>query len=116
MRSVSVVLPASMCAAMPMLRVRSSGNARSGELGLLVIGGSASAVAITFSSRNKSYRGASFSLPAEVSKRAVGLSHLVGVVALLDRAPLPRRGVFQFRRERVRHRNVLARLRVCDDP
>src|SRR2546425_5711294 len=33
MRSVVVVLPASMCAAMPMLRVRSIGYCRLGELG-----------------------------------------------------------------------------------
>ena len=39
MRSVSVVLPASMCAAMPMLRVRSIGNARSGEFGFLLMVG-----------------------------------------------------------------------------
>ncbi len=32
MRSVVVVLPASMCAAMPMLRVHSSGKGRSFEL------------------------------------------------------------------------------------
>ena len=33
--SISVVLPASMCAAIPMLRVFSSGYARSGEFGLV---------------------------------------------------------------------------------
>ena len=37
MRSVSVVLPASMCAAMPMFRVRSSGNLRFGEFGFVVV-------------------------------------------------------------------------------
>ena len=35
MRSVRVVLPASICAAMPMLRVRSSGKARFGEFRLV---------------------------------------------------------------------------------
>src|SRR5260370_20472489 len=47
MRSVVVVLPASMCAAMPMLRVRSIGYARLGEFGDF---GEAAAGALTFSS------------------------------------------------------------------
>ena len=90
MRSVSVVLPASMCAAIPMFRVLSSGNLRFGEFGFVVAGFSRVAVAMTGNS-----------LPAEMGKGAVRLRHLVSVVALLDRVALTSRGVFAVRaRER----------------
>src|SRR5437879_11239868 len=95
MRSVSVVLPASMCAAIPMFRVRSSGNFRAGEFGFFTPAGdcfSRVAVAIT--------------LPAEMGEGAVRLRHFVSVVALLDRVTLTRRSVFEFRGERFGHRHA----------
>src|SRR3954467_5467537 len=103
MRSVSVVLPASMCAAMPMFRVFSSGNLRFGEFGFVVAFGlSRVAVAIL--------------LPAEMCKGAVRLRHLVSVVALLDRIALTSRGVFQFSGERFRHRHAAAVIGKGHDP
>src|SRR6266481_3948926 len=105
MRSVSVVLPASMWAAMPMFRVRSSGNFRSGEFGFFTPAGdcfSRVAVAIT--------------LPAEMSEGAVRLCHLVSIVALLDRVALAGRSVFQFGGERIGHRHAAAAVGVLDDP
>src|SRR5678815_2737208 len=86
MRSVVVVLPASICAAMPMFRVHSSGNGRSlaftGEIFALsvttVIFGAATA-----DMSNGPWAG----LPAEVSEGAIRLRHLVSVFLLLnDRA------------------------------
>src|SRR3954469_7908135 len=105
MRSVSVVLPASMWAAMPMFRVRSSGKFRSGEFGFFALAGdcfSRVAVAIT--------------LPAEMSKGAVCLRHFMSVVALLDRVALARSGVFQFSRQRLGHRHAAAIVGVLDNP
>src|SRR4051794_30479193 len=105
MRSVSVVLPASMCAAMPMLRVRSSGNLRSGEFGFFAPAGdcfSAVAVAII--------------LPAEMSKGAVCLRHLVRILALLDRVTLTIGGVANFMSERIRHRHTASVVGVLHDP
>src|SRR4051794_22593663 len=105
MRSVSVVLPASIWAAMPMFRVRSSGNFRFGELGFFAPAGdcfSRVAVAIT--------------LPAEMSKGAVGLRHFVSVVALLDRVTLASRGVFQFSGKRFGHWHTTTAIGVLHDP
>src|SRR5688572_7432170 len=98
MRSVNVVLPASMCAAMPMLRVFSSGNARSGELRFVDI--------------SNGVRGG---LESKMCEGAVSLRHLVGVVALLNRVPLPCCGFLKFSRERLLERS-LASGRVADDP
>src|ERR1700736_4940753 len=94
-----------MCAAMPMFRVRSSGNFRFGEFGPFAAAGfffSAVAVAIK--------------LPAEMRKRAVRLRHFVCVFAFLDRVPLPRGGVLDFSRERFRHWHAFTRVGVLNDP
>src|SRR3954453_22681107 len=104
MRSVSVVLPASMCAAMPMFRVRSSGNFRSGEFGFFAAAGFCSSVAVAIS------------LPAEMSESAICLRHFVSVVALLDRVALTGSGVLQFGGERVGHGHAAPAVRVLDDP
>src|SRR5437763_3029337 len=91
MRSVNVVLPASMCAAIPMFRVRSSGNFRSGEFGFAAAGlRSIAAVAIK--------------LPAEMRKRAVGLRHFVSVFAFLNCVALSGGGVFNLVCQCLRHR------------
>src|SRR6478735_3680977 len=103
MRSVSVVLPASMCAAIPMLRVRSSGNLRSGEFGFAgAFFCSIVAVAIK--------------LPAEMRKSAICLRHLMRVLAFLDRVALTGSGVFDFLRERIGHALAAATVRVLHDP
>src|SRR5579875_1923003 len=88
MRSVVVVLPASMCAMIPMLRVLASSAALAISLSrlpcgrfcwyLLATGG----VPAGFSSEAmKTWWGA---LPAVVREGLVGLGHLVGVLASLD--------------------------------
>src|SRR5256885_331436 len=66
-----VVLPASMCAAMPMFRVRSSGNLRFGEFG-------PADVDFFFSSV------AGINLPTKMGKRTVRLRHFVCVFAFLN--------------------------------
>src|ERR1035438_4551687 len=82
MRSVVVVLPASMCAAMPMLRVRSSVYSRLGELGDFF--SSVTALIFLFVDRlsveelKRLYRlnpstTRYITLPAEMCKRLVGL-------------------------------------------
>src|SRR4051794_25281454 len=92
-----------MCAAIPMLRVRSSGNLRSGEFGLAgAFFCSIVAVAIK--------------LPAEMRKRSIRLRHLMRVLAFLDRVALTRSGVFDFLRERSSHGLAAAAVRVLHDP
>src|SRR3954447_10533050 len=105
MRSVSVVLPASMWAAIPMLRVRSSGNLRSGEFGFFPPAAdffSIVAVAIN--------------LPAEVSERAVGLRHFVSVFALFDCVSLAVSRVPDFVGERIRHGHSAAIIGIGNNP
>src|SRR5947199_8084535 len=102
-RSVIVVLPASICAAIPMFRVRSSGNLRFGEFG-------PAAADFFFSSV------AGINLPAEMRKRAIRLRHFMRVFAFLDRVALTCRCVLDFLSERLRHRHALASVRVLDDP
>src|SRR6266513_3267790 len=103
MRSVIVVLPASMCAAMPMFRVRSSGNLRSGEFG-------PAEVDFFFSSV------AGIKLPTEMGKRTVRLRHFVRVFAFLYCVALPGGCVLNFLGQRLRHRHPFARICVLDNP
>src|SRR6478736_72311 len=103
MRSVSVVFPASMCAAIPMFRVRSSGYGRSGLLGLEDMAGWGRNSPLTC-------------LPAEVGEGAVGLGHLVHVVALADGGALVVGGVLQLVGQGHVHRGALAAAGVTDDP
>src|SRR3954467_11933672 len=88
MRSVGVVLPASICAAMPMLRVHSSGNGRSlaltGEILALSVTPVMAGAAISDTSRVPL---PGYGVPAEMGEGAIGLRHLVSVFLLLhDRA------------------------------
>src|SRR5690349_4120790 len=55
-------------------------------------------------------------LETEMGKGAVRLSHLVGIVALLDRTPLPRGGVLQLISKGVLQRDALALEREGDEP
>src|SRR5262249_61746030 len=80
MRSVVVVLPASMCAMMPMLRVRSRGTWRG----------------MTWD--------AAAALPAVVGESLVGLRHAMRVLLLLDRPAASGGGVEQLASELLDHR------------
>src|SRR3954471_8334964 len=91
MRSVVVVLPASICAAMPILRYLSSG----------VVG------AIVLIVRQ---------LPAIMREGAVGVGHLVGVFALLDGAAAIVGGVHQFARQAALHGGLIAGAGGGDQP
>src|ERR1700741_346149 len=92
MRSVVVVLPASMWAMMPILRVRSSGVVRAAmeELDGL--------------------------LPAVVREGLVGLRHAVGVLTLLDGFAALVRGVDDLVGELLAHALAAARSRVFLQP
>src|SRR6266404_3432986 len=92
-----------MCAAMPMFRVRSSGNLRFGEFG-------PADVDFFFSSV------AGINLPTEMGKRAVRLRHLVCVFAFLDRVALTGGSVLDFMGQRLRHRHTFASIGVLNDP
>src|SRR5205807_6538027 len=92
-----------MWAAMPMLRVRSSANLRSGEFGF-VEAGFFSIVAVTIK------------LPAKMRESPVGLRHFVRVLAFFDRVALTGRGVLNFLRERLGHRLAPAIFGVLHDP
>src|SRR5476649_2161907 len=107
MRSVVVVLPASMCAAMPMLRVHSSGNGRSLALVGETLALSVTTVIFTGEATADMDNGLDW-LPAEVGEGAIRLGHLVGVFLLLHDAPRIVVGVDDLRRESVAHRRALA--------
>src|ERR1700680_2267953 len=106
MRSVSVVLPASICAAMPMLRVRSSGYLRFGEFGFDGAADFCSSVAGITGKW----------LPAEMGKGTIRLRHFMSVVALLDRVTLTRSGVFEFGGKCFGHRHAAPVIGVLHDP
>src|SRR6185503_2933652 len=114
MRSVVVVLPASMWAMIPMFRVRASGYSRMTR-GLLpppVRLTVSRAACATFTS----LAAVATPLPPVVGERLVRFRHLVHVLASLDRRSLARRRVQQLRRQAVGH-GVLAPLPgVVDQP
>src|SRR4029078_1110484 len=96
MRSVVVVLPASMCALMPMFRYRSIGVVR----GTCVQPISDRSV-VTAASAHSRPVVALFSFvlrfsEAEVAERLVGFRHAVHFLALLDRAAAAFRGLHQL--------------------
>src|SRR5438128_1067939 len=117
MRSVVVVLPASMCAAMPMLRVHSRGNGRS-----LALTGETLALSVTTVMAGEAALDMitayllTCDLPAEVSKSAIRLSHLVGIFFFLNDTARVVVGIDDLGRERFLHRNALARSGCIDDP
>src|SRR5579859_3895147 len=98
MRSVVVVLPASMCAMIPMLRSLASAL-------------SAAATVIPTSS-SRLWR----SLPTVVSEGLVGLGHLVRVLAPLHRGSEAVARVEQLVHEALGHGLLAARLGVGDQP
>src|SRR5690554_4001808 len=101
MRSVVVVLPASMCAMMPILRtlLRSVSTSCATGCRPYVSGG---------------MRGVG--LPAVVRECSVGLRHLVRVLAALDRSTETVRRVEDLVRETLGHRLLTTTLRVAHEP
>src|SRR5947208_14752762 len=99
MRSVVVVLPASMCAMMPMLRS-------------LARAASTAATVIPTSSRRRPLGG----LPAVVGEGLVRLRHLVGVFAALDRGAQSVARVEQLVHQPLDHGLLPARLGVRHEP
>src|SRR6478672_5246257 len=113
MRSVVVVLPASMCAMMPMLRtfVRSvSTSCATAKFPLFRLLGCCCRYA-----RRPLYRQASVS-PAVVREGPVRLGHLVGVLASLDGGTQAIARVEQLVRETLDHRLLSALLREGHQP
>src|SRR5260370_35890433 len=98
MRSVVVVLPASICAAMPMFLILSSGTVR-GICKKLYL-----------------YTLCLFVLPAIMRERLVSFRHAMHVVALLDGAATEVRRVVQFVGQFVRHAFFRATAGVAQDP
>src|SRR5258708_7780716 len=115
MRSVVVVLPASMCAAMPMLRVHSSGNGRSFALTGETLALSVTTVIFTGAATADMSDGLDW-LPAEVGEGAIRLRHLVGVFLLLHDATRIVVSVDDLSGESVLHRDTLAGAGGVDDP
>src|SRR5471032_3534203 len=116
MRSVVVVLPASMCAAMPMFRVHSSGNGRSLELTGEILALSVTTTIFTGAATADMRNGPDW-LPAEVGEGAIRLGHLVRVFLLLHDAARVVVGIDDLGREGLLHRRALAtRGRVNDPP
>src|SRR4051794_34574564 len=101
MRSVVVVLPASMWAMIPILRVRSSS-----VCAILVSSHPAGA-----GSTSPHQPRHAPSLPAIVRERLVRLRHAMHVVALLHRGALPMRGVQDLTGQFVRHGAAIAAAR-----
>src|SRR5438045_3202357 len=104
MRSVVVVLPASMCAAMPMLRVHSSGNGRSFELTAETLALSVTTVMLMGDTTDM----LKDSLPAEMGERTIGLGHLVHFFLLLHDGAGVVVGVDDLGGDRLAHRDALA--------
>src|SRR5690349_23687057 len=101
MRSVVVVLPASMCAMMPMLRTlaRAASTAATSNPYFALVG--------LLEKRR---------LPAVVREGLVGLRHLVGVFAALHRSTEPVAGVQQLVHEPLHHGLLATGARVGDQP
>src|SRR3954468_12062154 len=124
-----------MCAMIPMFRVLVSGYSRMirslpDPLRCSTLGAASATsiflagVATTRPRCSRAYRSSATGpttvrprrLPPVVSERAVRLRHLVHVLAPLHRDALAVRGVHQLGDEAVRHRVLLARAGVVDQP
>src|SRR5438445_2688777 len=137
MRSVVVVLPASMCAMIPMLRVRANGKRRVLRTAVAtfifcccpirsVAAGARLSSSITWLMRGDTPRippvpdcdrrsSWSRSVP-EVAESLVRLSHLVRVFLALDRRPHVVGGIHELAGELLGHRLAVALPGVADDP
>src|SRR3954453_14147472 len=129
MRSVVVVLPASMWAMMPMLRVRASGYSRtSSALPPFLVSCSVVATSIFLAGtaiRRSPLHGkpapeggsrAAFPSPAVVGEGAVGIRHPVHVLASLDRGAGAVGGVHDLGDESLRHGVLPTRAREVHEP
>src|SRR5919108_265450 len=112
MRSVVVVLPASMCAMIPMLRVRLRGYSR------------ATTPRPPLTSRSCGLRvcfcccaaSATIESPSVVGEGLVGLSHLVHVLAPLDRGPRAPRGLEDLASKPAGHAPLAPATREVHEP
>src|SRR5688500_9597015 len=111
MRSVVVVLPASMCAMMPMLRTLLRSVSTSCATG--VPPGKSGAKGGVNGCRECRPAASAHRLPAVVGERAVRLGHLVGVLAALDRGTEAVRRVEDLVGETLGHRLLATRLGVA---
>src|SRR5438045_9801466 len=102
MRSVVVVFPASMCAAMPIFRVLSRSNC--------------AAMVVTLPTGDPVSLGRSRPYLPEVSKCLVGFRHPVGVFTPLHRCSLVVGGVQQLAGQPLRHRPPAAPPRRRNQP
>src|SRR5882724_6941466 len=130
MRSVVVVLPASIWAAIPMLRVRCIGYCRFGELGEatgagFVFSNTASIYNPDFSwlrtkaPRERSAVGARLDyilLPAEMCKCLVGLGHLMHLIAFTDGVSQALVGFHDFGGQCFSHGDALPRISEIHEP
>src|SRR5258706_5696112 len=126
MRSVVVVLPASMCAAMPMLRVRSIEYCRLGELCVLPLAALSFSITASIETsclriktpRSFGLRGAPhyIPLPAEMRKCFIGLGHLMDLIAFADGIALPQAGLQYFSRQGLFHGNTLPGVGKINQP
>src|SRR5690349_2641442 len=112
MRSVDVVLPASMCAMIPILRVSSSLYARPMVPAAFLSPGRIATASLTIPPNPFPY---SF-LPAVMREGFVGFRHAVHIFLLLD-GPAARIGrVDQFIRQPVHHRFACTLPRILQQP
>src|SRR5690606_4616006 len=114
MRSVVVVLPASMCAMMPMLRTLLRSVSTSCATGFLTVEDERLGEPVEIGSISTGP--IRCLLPAVVSEGLVRLGHLVGVLAALDRGTETVRRVEDLVGETLGHRLLAARLRVAREP
>src|SRR5947207_14939121 len=109
MRSVVVVLPASICAAIPILRVQFIGYCRLGAFTDFFC----SITACILNPENENapscfgLRCASnyYCLPAEMGKGLIGLGHLMHIISLPNRVTLPPERFHDFRCQSFPRRN-----------
>src|SRR5882762_4909628 len=109
MRSVDVVLPASMCAMIPMLRVSSSLNTRPAAPGAFFS-------PVRFATASATWSPSPKPLPAIMRESLVGFGHAVHVFLLLDGAAARVGRVDQFIREPVDHGLAGAFARILQEP
>src|SRR6056300_634452 len=111
-----------MWAAIPMLRVRSSGNARSGGFGpaLIRVKGRTDCRDTVTTKSGKNYKREKAKnekdLPAEMSESTVGLRHLVSLVPLTDHHTLIGAGVLNFVSQSYVHRSAPLAASCIHDP
>src|ERR1039458_7802395 len=117
MRSVVVVLPASMCAMIPMFRQRFSGIVRA----TVSISHSASekpcgVFKLVSTSSGQLLDPCSLALPAVMRERLVGLGHAMHIFLLLHRRAAPIGGVQQFGGQLLHHALLAARAAKSHQP